>query len=103
MNNQLEATKDNLEQIIREEAPSQTDLERKAELTLLSITERLPNKAAKKRFCKENNVPWDEYKLLLDKWKYVLKAYQDDASNQANGEMIATSMNLALNMEVEDG
>jgi len=90
----LESTKDNLSELLKPAEESQFDRDRRAELILLSITEKLPNKHYKKKFCKENGVDWDEYLLLVDKWKHVLKRYQDDANNKQTGEAIANILDF---------
>ena len=58
---------------------SEVDRERRAELTLLSQTEILSSQGAKKDFCIEAGIDWEEYLRIHRKWKHVIIRFQKEA------------------------
>ena len=54
------------------------DEERKAEMTLLLKLEELTSQGAKRDFCHELNVPWDEYLHLKRKYRFVMERFRKE-------------------------
>lgn len=55
--------------------PFQPDEEQRAELTMLLVMEETP-RDMRQRKAEQLTIPWSEYKRIVRKYRYVLRAYR---------------------------